>query len=561
MMLRSWLVAALVACSAPAAAPPGLGPRTISIIGTNDLHGALIRLPLLAGYIANVRAARARDGGVLLVDAGDLFQGTLESNLAEGADVIRAYNAMGYNASAIGNHEFDFGPVGPAVTVKAAGEDPRGALKARIGEAHFPFLVTNIADDATGKAIDWPNTAPGTMVEIAGVRIGLIGASTEHTPSTTMPANFAGLHMLPTARMIAGEAMALRGAGAQVIVVIAHLGSECKDLDHPDDVSTCDQSEEVFHVLAEVPKGLVDVFVAGHTHAAIAHRIDGVAVIESYSSGRAFGRIDLVVDRGKIVSTTIDKPQLICPLDAYQNPIPVADCHPAPYEGRPVVADAAIQHIVDDSLARARERSDEKLGVTLAGPITKTYKTESQEGDLVTDLMREARPEADVAMTNGGGLRADLPPGELTYGALFQAMPFDNRFSLISLTGVQLRELVADNLTRAGSILSWSGLQATARCVAGSIDLDIAINGKPLDDATTYKVVTSDFLASGGDGLLADTKLAPDAVQPTDVIIREAVANVLRARKGTTVDPAAFATKRLVYPGVRPVSCHEGDAP
>src|ERR1051325_5142918 len=116
------------AAAKPPASPP-TKPVTLSIMGTNDLHGALERLPLLAGYLANVRAARAADGGgVVLVDGGDLFQGTLESNLGEGVDVVRAYNQIGYTASTVGNHEFDYGPVGPAVTAKN-GEDPRGALE------------------------------------------------------------------------------------------------------------------------------------------------------------------------------------------------------------------------------------------------------------------------------------------------------------------------------------------------------------------------------------------------------------------------------------------------
>src|SRR5437868_5448743 len=105
------MLAVLVACSAPprrAPAPhpppqPKPGAVTLTILGTNDLHGALERLPVFAGFVANVRAARAAEGGgVLLVDAGDMFQGTLESNLAEGADVVRAYNRMGYAASAVG---------------------------------------------------------------------------------------------------------------------------------------------------------------------------------------------------------------------------------------------------------------------------------------------------------------------------------------------------------------------------------------------------------------------------------------------------------------------------
>src|SRR5438067_63230 len=161
----------VAACSSPAPKhvghpPPAAkkGARTLTIIGTNDLHGAIDRLPLLAGYINNVRAAREADGGgVLLVDAGDMFQGTLESNLAEGADVVRAYNQMGYAATAVGNHEFDFGPEGPAVTAKSVEDDPRGALKARAAEAKFPFLVSNINDKQSGNRIKWPNMPPSTL--------------------------------------------------------------------------------------------------------------------------------------------------------------------------------------------------------------------------------------------------------------------------------------------------------------------------------------------------------------------------------------------------------------
>src|SRR3954469_304042 len=152
------LLAVLVAACASGAPPPSTtAPQTssartitISIVGTNDLHGGILQredrggLALLGGYVANLRAARSKDGGaVLLVDAGDMFQGTLESNLTEGSVVVAAYNRLGYAAAAVGNHEFDFGPVGPASTPQQPGDDPRGALKARAAEASFPFLAAN----------------------------------------------------------------------------------------------------------------------------------------------------------------------------------------------------------------------------------------------------------------------------------------------------------------------------------------------------------------------------------------------------------------------------------
>src|SRR5438105_1420585 len=120
-MTRALALLLIAAGSARAA------PLTLSIVGTSDLHGHLETLPALAGYLGNLRRARARDGGaVVLVDGGDLFQGTLESNLAEGEPVVRAYEAIGYAAAAVGNHEFDFGPVGPAATPRGPDDDPRG---------------------------------------------------------------------------------------------------------------------------------------------------------------------------------------------------------------------------------------------------------------------------------------------------------------------------------------------------------------------------------------------------------------------------------------------------
>ena len=547
---------------APRGGPPPVprpGSRTISIVGTNDLHGALTRLPLLGGFLDNLRAARAADGGgVLLVDAGDLFQGTLESNLAEGADVIKAYNQLGYAASAVGNHEFDFGPEGELVIAKAPEQDPRGALKARAAEAAFPFLVTNIVDEQSGHRNKWPNMPASTIVTVAGTQIGILGASTEATPYTTMAANFVGLKMgQPTAKYIADEAKALRDRGAQIVVLVSHIGSSCKDNTKADDLSSCDTNGELFKVLSDVPSGLVDVVVAGHTHAAIAHRFDGMAVIESWSSGRGFGRVDLRVTDSHVSAVTIHKPKLVCPIDAEGNPQGLSECKPGDYEGKPVVADAAVQKLVDDAMDRTAGRRNASLGVMLSGPITRAYKTESVEGDWFTDLMLAARPDAEVAMTNGGGLRADITSGPLTYGKLFEAMPFDNRFALVTVQGKHIRRLITTNLQRDGGIFSWSGLTVKAGCEHGALALEIKVGKRMLADDAKYVVATTDFLASGGDGVFGRLKLPDGSITPTEVIVRDAMADVLRKRKGT-VEPDTIYTPahpRLQYEGTRPLLC------
>jgi 5'-nucleotidase len=570
-MLRSslWVALSLIfACSQPPKKePPGprLPPKqkegavTISIVGTNDLHGALERLPILGGYLANLRAARTADGGgVVLLDAGDMFQGTLESNLNEGASVVQAYNQLGYTAAAVGNHEFDFGPVGPAVTAATIEDDARGALKARASEAKFPFVTANILDKESQARIKWHNIVPSTLVEVARVKIGVIGASTESTPFTTMPANFLGLQMSPPAKAIAEEAKALRERGAQVIVVTAHIGSKCANHDKPNDISSCDVNEELFQVIRDLPKGLVDVFVAGHTHAVIAHRIADISVIESYASGRAFGRVDLRISpEGHVTAAKIFKPQLLCAGDESSTLVRAADCKTVEYEGKPIVTDAAVQSIVDDALAKAGERRSEKLGVKIADTIKKSYGTESSEGNLFTDLMIAARPEVQLAVTNGGGLRADIPGGELTYGQVFEAMPFDNRFAIVELKGAHVRKLISSNLQRGGAILSWGGLTAKARCKGAKLEIEIKVGAKPLDDAKSYKLATSDFLASGGDGLIGRLKLPEGSVKMTDLIIRDAMVDVLKKKKGT-IDPKDYFSptkKRMDYEGERPVTC------
>lgn len=153
-ILTIFLAACLLgSCAAPSS-------FILSLIGTNDVHGELIQKPdrgglvIVSGYVNAVRKARENDGGaVLLIDAGDMWQGTLESNLTEGESIVAAYNAMGYTAAAVGNHEFDFGPAGPAPIPNSDTDDPRGALKQRASEASFPFLAANLIDQSTGEPV------------------------------------------------------------------------------------------------------------------------------------------------------------------------------------------------------------------------------------------------------------------------------------------------------------------------------------------------------------------------------------------------------------------------
>jgi len=526
----------------------------ISVVGTNDLHGHIEALPVLGGYLANLRAARAKDGGaVLLVDAGDMFQGTLESNLLEGEPVVSAYDALGYAAAAVGNHEFDFGPVGPAAVATEPGQDPRGALRARAHQAHFPFLMANIVDADTGAIPAWDNVRPTTTVTVDGVEVGIIGVATEETPYTTMAANVVGLKMRPLAATIRRRAHILRAAGAQVVIVAAHAGGACHDLDHPESLDSCDTSGEIFKVARALTPDDVDLIVAAHTHTGIANDVGGIPVIESFAYGRAFGRVDLTVDRqrGRVTAHHIFPPQDLC-----RDPR-AASCEPYDYAGAPVHADAAIGKLLEPAVAHAHELAAKPIGVTLTGEVRYSYKEESAEGNLFADLMLAAHP-GDVALTNGGGLRAALPAGKLTYGQLYRAMPFDNRFATVHLHARDLVNAVAGNLRGSHGVFCLAGVTVTARCDKDKLVVGLMRNGKRVPDDAELVVVTNDFLASGGDGVFGRLHLPEGAiVRENGPTIRDEMARVLGERGGT-LDPATlFDPKhpRLSYPGKRPVTC------
>ncbi|MEO1573662.1 MAG: bifunctional metallophosphatase/5'-nucleotidase, partial [Pseudomonadota bacterium] len=232
--------------SAPSAAADGESVR-LTVIGTNDVHGELVGLTALSGYVEVLRETLGQES-VVLLDAGDMWQGTLASNMVEGASVVAAYNALGYDAAAIGNHEFDFGPAGDAFIPESPSDDPRGALKTRAQEARFPLLAANLVDEATGQPVDWPNVTPSTLIYRRGIGIGVVGVTTTETLESTIRANTFGLNIAPLAASIEREARSLRAAGADLVLVVAHAGGNCTEFDDPSDLSTCETGDEIFEV-------------------------------------------------------------------------------------------------------------------------------------------------------------------------------------------------------------------------------------------------------------------------------------------------------------------------
>jgi 5'-nucleotidase len=549
-----WLGLSGCALVGPTTEAPASAAQTVtlSIVGTNDLHGGILArdgrggLALLGGYLKNLRAARARDGGaVLLLDAGDMFQGTLESNLTEGAVVVAAYNVLGYTAAAIGNHEFDYGPVGLAATPRGPGDDVRGALKARAREATFPFLAGNIIDAATGEPIAWPNVRPTAIVEAAGIKVGIIGLVTRGALTATIPINVAGLTLAPLADTVRAHATELRAQGAAVVLVTAHAGGRCTNFDRAEDLSSCDPSSEIFQLARELPRGLVDAIVAGHSHAPIGHQVEGIPITEAYSGGRAFGRIDLTVDRR---AKAVTGRRSFAPRDLVQ----------AEYEGAPVLADPAIERVLASAVERVRALKERPIGVVLDTPI-RNLAPVSPLGNLFTDALLASVPGADVALHNsGGGLRAPLPAGPLTYGRVYEVMPFENLVARLRLTGRELRQVLAEALQR-GRAIGFAGIRVRAQCANGALDVTmLRPSDAPIRDDEPLLVVASDFIATGGDGIL--TAVTPPGGFPVDhaaPLARDVFADYLGRMKSPLREEPLLEkdSPRLVVSGTLPLQC------
>ena len=525
------LILFLVACGAFAADPQ---PIHVFVVGTTDLHGsydshhesksapAYGGLPLIAGYLDVLRADHGR---VIVVDSGDLFQGTLESNFFEGEPVVKGYNALGYDAAAVGNHEFDYGPAGPDSVARLPGQDPLGALKKNVKAAKFPFLSANLTEKATGKTPSWAKRY--TMIEANGAKVGIIGLSTPDTPAVTTSSNVATLNFGDPVAATVSAAKELRAAGAEAIIVIAHMGGRCKNIDvNPEDSSACEKDQEAIRFLQALPKGTIDAYFAGHTHSQIRHYINSVATLQPSPFGREIAILDMTIDpaQHKVTKTEMAPLTMVCAqvfektetCDPKKAPAG-ATLVPRKFEGKAVAEVASVAGIFKPYLDQVTAKKNQDLGIRTTDRFKRAYYRESPIGDLLTDAMR-AYLKTDFAFLNSGGIRTDLPAGALIYANLFDVSPFDNFPAVVTMTGAQVKRMLEITSIGGGrGILQTSGLRYTFD-EARDADKPAAqrnrltevtlANGQPLDPAALYRVATVDFLVTG-EGLESMMKQIP----------------------------------------------------
>lgn len=482
---------------------PDAGPF-LRIIGTNDFHGALepradsagVRLGGAAYVAAAIRAAAAECAPrceVLLLDGGDMFQGTPASNSAHGQPVVELFNELGYAAAALGNHEFDWGI---------------DTLRARMRDARFNIMGANVRY-ADGRDVEWiPND---TIVVRGRARIGIIGLSTQQTPTTTRPQNVAHLRFVEPAPVVDAHARALRARGATHVIVVGHLGGFCR--------ATCDG--EIFD-LARALTERVDAVVSGHSHSLLDTTVNGVPIAQARSSGRAIAVLD----------------------------IPLAAPGGARGEVRPVLTaqitpDPAAAAIVARWTALVAGEFSRPVAV-LSERLTRTGQQYSL-GNLIADAQRAATG-TDVAVMNSGGIRADLPSGQVTYGQIFEVQPFDNTLMRVTMRGADLRRYLQQIVARGRPNAHVSGASIVySRDSAGAGRIDtLLVGGRPVDDAASYTVSMNDFMAAGGDGLGPPSAAV---VEPLQILDRNALRDYL-SRLPQPVD--APRTTRIRLAGEAP---------
>ena len=449
-------LAAVALALAPLAA--SAEPATLTILHINDMdrmgaakgRGGIAKL---AAVIAKVKASARH---LLVTHGGDMISPSLLSGFDKGAHMVDLMNRAGLQLMVLGNHEFDFGPE---------------VAKQRLAEATYVWLGSNVTEP-DGEVID--GAATTHMIEVAGYKLGFFGVTTPdaaHISSAGPTVAFASYEA--TARKLVPE---LRAQGADLVVALAHQ-------DLADD-------------MAMISGGLgVDVVLAGHDHVLAAYYDGRGAVLQSSSQANYVGLLELTMNRverrGK--QRFVWRPDIRFVSTDDVAPDPTMAAAVGEYEAR-------LSTELDVEIGTTQGLLDSRRAMVRTG--------ETAIGNLITDAMRQA-VGADIAITNGGGIRGDRTYDagtRLTRRDIQTELPFGNKTVLLELSGAKVRAALEHGLSAVEKVsgrfpqLSGVELKWNPKAPAGARLVEVRVAGAPLDDAASYRVATNDFMARGGDG-------------------------------------------------------------
>ncbi|MGW8194136.1 MAG: 5'-nucleotidase C-terminal domain-containing protein [Desulforhopalus sp.] len=454
----------------------------LTILHTNDHHGHFQKFhpyPLkdiggLAAQSTLVDAVRSEvkiaGGNVLLLSAGDVNTGVPESDILDAEPDFTLMNVIGYDAMALGNHEFD---------------NSQAVLLGQKALADFPFLAANVVKKNSGELL----VAPYIIKNIDGLKVAVLGLTTEDVPKLVLPDNVEGLEfqdVIATAKKYIPELK----KQADLIIALTHIGLHGSDIGGTGDIE-----------LAEaVPD--IDVIVGGHTHTNLEQPVvrGDTLIVQADAYSEKVGRLNLIVDsdNDRVSSYSYE----LIPVIGDKTVRPQDKKHDQ-HLGPGFAEDKEILETMTKYLDGAEELLHKPVGtalVELVGGKSVSRSHETNLGNLITDGMR-AKTGADIALQNGGGIRAGIAPGTITYRDVLSAQPFANTLTEISMTGAQIMEVLNAAAAKIGSggFLHVSGLQVTYNSAAGRAE-KVVVGEGPIAMEKTYKVVTNNFLAAGGDG-------------------------------------------------------------
>jgi 2',3'-cyclic-nucleotide 2'-phosphodiesterase/3'-nucleotidase len=439
---------------------PATAAAHVRVLATHDFHGALRSTTYtwsegrpVGGAVAIKTVMDRLEAEcacpTVRLDGGDQMQGTLESNLTMGASTVAAFNAIGLDAAAVGNHELDWGV---------------DTLLARQREASYPWLAANVFHVKTRTRPDWAR--PYAVVERAGAKLGVVGYATVMTPSTQRPEITKPYDFRSGYAAIRDALDAVWQQRPDFVAIVAHAGGGCS-------AKGC--AGEMVDLALQLPPGRVHLIVGGHDHSAGSGAVNSMPIIRAGADGRAVGVVDL--HRSDDGVHTFNMAQQT----VYADDVPPDD---------------AMAKLIAPFLVAADVKGKEVV-TTLDQPLPASAAGDRRLGSLITDAVRLSA-KADVGLHNPGGVRADLPRGPVSYAALHRVLPFGNTVVRLTLSGRQLRQLVSQTRSYYYSNLT--------------VDAFTLADGTAIRDGESYTLATNDFLADGGDGLTMLTALPRDVV-------------------------------------------------
>jgi 5'-nucleotidase/UDP-sugar diphosphatase len=412
----------------------------------------------------------------LVLVAGDILQGTPMATVFRGEPDVEAFNAMGVDALAVGNHEFDFGL--------------ENFHKLR-GRATFPFLSANVFEKESGR----PLCKVSLTIPIAdGLNLTVIGITTEELMTTSLPSYVASLRVARVVPSLQPTYDHVRSQGP--VLLLSHCG---------------DQADK--ETAAALPE--LAAIIGGHDHILLSpyRRAGPVPIFQALEKGRYLGRIDLRIDPVSKKAVLVDH--------AY---IPITD---------KIVPDPQVAAIVAAYQRRLGNRFREVIGradAFLEGEREQIRYEETALGNFVADIMLEYTG-ARIALINAGALRASIEKGPVTVEAVFKAVPFPNELTVMELTGAEIeqclkRAVSGSRADQDGGFLQVSGItfEVRGRSVA---NVRVGQERQPLQPQTVYKVAIPDFMAMGGDRY---TVLNDKPYLSTGLPLRELIVDTIRRR-------------------------------